>query len=412
MLARQSSPAPPGWPAAPLPRRARPGRSRSRRRARRSARRRGRGCATAPPGAPGARRPRPGRPTCARRRPRPPSRPAAGAGRRRRRRPRTRGSRTASATSLTGCTTPTSGLADWMATTAGSPWAAAAAATLSGETLPWASTSTVSKRPPRAACHEPACRTAECSTLEASSRSPCLALPASSPSTPRCTACVPLGVNVTSSGRTPRHSATTARALSSISRASRAGWCRRRGSAYPRSRARSRTSRAAGCSGCPEAWSRYVNCQRASLTGRNLPAPCAAYGDPSVVGFRMSAAGQMFHVSLRKGSSVSLEHPSRFRRAALGGLMVTALLILSGCSPEQEGEHQAPRHAGRFDQGSSDDARPVDVVVAGRHDHRRPRLGPDLLRGDPLPPPERGPRSRCRRATTCRSRSSTRSRRS
>ena len=35
---------------------------------------------------------------------------------------------------------------------------------------------------------------------------------------------------------------------------------------------------------------------------------------------------------------MSLEHPSRFRRAALGGLMVTALLILSGCSPEQEGE--------------------------------------------------------------------------
>jgi cytochrome c oxidase subunit II len=34
---------------------------------------------------------------------------------------------------------------------------------------------------------------------------------------------------------------------------------------------------------------------------------------------------------------VSLEHPSRFRRAALGGLMVTALLILSGCSAEEEG---------------------------------------------------------------------------
>jgi len=34
---------------------------------------------------------------------------------------------------------------------------------------------------------------------------------------------------------------------------------------------------------------------------------------------------------------VSLEHPSRFRRAALGGLMVTAALILSGCTPEEEG---------------------------------------------------------------------------
>ena len=35
---------------------------------------------------------------------------------------------------------------------------------------------------------------------------------------------------------------------------------------------------------------------------------------------------------------MSLEHPLRFRRAALGGLMVTALLFLSGCSAEQEGE--------------------------------------------------------------------------
>ena len=43
--------------------------------------------------------------------------------------------------------------------------------------------------------------------------------PASRPSRPRCTAWVPAAVKVTSSGRTPRHSATTARALSSSSRA-------------------------------------------------------------------------------------------------------------------------------------------------------------------------------------------------
>jgi cytochrome c oxidase subunit II len=35
---------------------------------------------------------------------------------------------------------------------------------------------------------------------------------------------------------------------------------------------------------------------------------------------------------------VSLVHPLRFRRAALGGLLVTALLLLSGCSAETEGE--------------------------------------------------------------------------
>ena len=35
------------------------------------------------------------------------------------------------------------------------------------------------------------------------------------------------------------------------------------------------------------------------------------------------------------------------------------------------------------------DPRPVDVVLAGRDDHRRHRLGPDRLRLDPLPPPQR-----------------------
>jgi len=35
---------------------------------------------------------------------------------------------------------------------------------------------------------------------------------------------------------------------------------------------------------------------------------------------------------------VSLEHLLRFRRAALGGLMVTTLLFLTGCSAETEGE--------------------------------------------------------------------------
>ena len=112
------------------------------------------------------------------------------------------------------------------------------------------------------------------------------------------TACVPLGVNTTSSGRTSRHSATTARALSSISRASRAGRCRRRGSAYPRSRACRSTSRAAGCSGCPEAWSRYggpgrprrprQGPERLRSQGKTYPRPARRPGVRSVVGFRMS----------------------------------------------------------------------------------------------------------------------------
>ena len=67
---------------------------------------------------------------------------------------------------------------------------------------------------------------------------------------------LPEGVKVTSSRRTPRASATTSRALSSSSRADRAGRCRRRGSAYPWSSAASSTSRAAGCSGSEDAVSR------------------------------------------------------------------------------------------------------------------------------------------------------------
>jgi cytochrome c oxidase subunit 2 len=46
----------------------------------------------------------------------------------------------------------------------------------------------------------------------------------------------------------------------------------------------------------------------------------------------------MFRVRLRKGSSVSLVHPSRFRRVALGGVAATSLLLLTGCSAEQETE--------------------------------------------------------------------------
>ena len=78
------------------------------------------------------------------------------------------------------------------------------------------------------------------------------------PSSPRCTASVPDEVNDTSSRRTPSASATASRALSRISRALRAGPCRRRGSAYPWSSAASSASRAAGCSGSEDAVSRYT----------------------------------------------------------------------------------------------------------------------------------------------------------
>ena len=43
----------------------------------------------------------------------------------------------------------------------------------------------------------------------------------------------------------------------------------------------------------------------------------------------------------------------RFRRAAIGGLMVTALLLLSGCSAEQEGEIKRLAMPVAVDQGGA-----------------------------------------------------------
>ena len=95
--------------------------------------------------------------------------------------------------------------------------------------------------------HAPADSTAECSTAVCTSRGETRRRPSSRPRTPRCTAAVPEEVKLTSSGRAPSRVATTSRALSSSSRASRPAPCSRSGSAQPRSRALSRVSRAAGC---------------------------------------------------------------------------------------------------------------------------------------------------------------------
>ena len=168
-----------------------------------------------------------------------------------------------------GCTVPTSWFADCTASSPTSP-APSASARASRSSDPSASTPTVSWRPPALTCSAPACSTAECSTAEVTSLSPARRRPPSPPSTPRCSAWVPLAVKTTSSGRAGRWAATTSRALSSSSRARRPSRYSRAGSAHPSSRAASITSRAAGCSFSPDAASRYVTSdtfQRAN-TGR------------------------------------------------------------------------------------------------------------------------------------------------
>jgi len=161
----------------------------------------------------------------------------------------------------TGCTVPTSWLAVWRATT---PTSGAAAASTRSPTRTRPSRVTPTSQD--LAPHATACRTAECSTAGCTTTSP-RREPRTSPSSPRCTAWVPVGVKVTSSGRTPRASAVASRALSSRRRAVRPARCSRRGSAYPWSRAARSTSRAAGWSGTADALSRYPSPGTAPVTG-------------------------------------------------------------------------------------------------------------------------------------------------
>ncbi|CAM5716263.1 hypothetical protein SVIOM342S_01435 [Streptomyces violaceorubidus] len=127
--------------------------------------------------------------------------------------------RQASATRDTGCSVPTSWLADWRHASAVS--SRSAAANTAGSTAPVRSTGTRVTLPPSASCASAACSTEECSTADTIRCRPTRRRPASAPATPECTARVPEGVNTNSSGRHPTHSAAASRAASSNSRARR-----------------------------------------------------------------------------------------------------------------------------------------------------------------------------------------------
>ena len=245
-------------PAARPRRRAPPGRSRSRRRAGRRGRRWGTGGRHRAPLRTSSTPTPAGPPHLWADAQRPPSRragPPAPPPRRRRRRAGTSRSAASAAASAIGCRVPTSGFATCTATTpAGSRSASASA---SSRTRPCGSTATDVVVPPRCRSHQaPAAITAECSTAVCTNRSLTRRRPSSRPSTPRCTAVVPDEVKETSSARTPSSEASTSRALSSSSRASRPRRCSRAGRRTPASRAASRVSRAAGCSGSVDAESR------------------------------------------------------------------------------------------------------------------------------------------------------------
>ncbi len=163
--------------------------------------------------------------------------------------------RHASAASATGCTVPTSWLADCRHASAVS--ARRPSANSPASTAPPRSTPTRVTVPPSASCRSAACRTHECSTDDTIRCCPARRRPASAPAMPVCTARVPEVVKTSSSGRQPTASAAASRAASSSSRARRPSRWRRAGSAHPSSREACRAWRATGWRGTAEAASKY-----------------------------------------------------------------------------------------------------------------------------------------------------------
>ena len=118
------------------------------------------------------------------------------------------------ATSATGCSVPTSWLADWQATTVASPSGRGRRGRSGPRRRPgptgWGS---ASRRPPAGPPSAPRPCARWCRRWRSA--------PRWRPRRPRCTASVPEAVKVTSSGRSPSASAVAARALSRTSRAAR-----------------------------------------------------------------------------------------------------------------------------------------------------------------------------------------------
>ena len=183
--------------------------------ARRPGRRRGRGCASGRPCGPAARRRRRGRPTCGRSRRRRPSRPGAAAGPAEAQASVNSGTPSGSPSPASGCSVPTSWLAACTRHRRHARTRGRLAQRRRGRPGPAGRPPTSVEPPTQAA----AWRTAACSTAEWTTAPAPARWPRTSPSRPRWTASVPEPVKLTSSGRTPRLSATTARALSSSSRA-------------------------------------------------------------------------------------------------------------------------------------------------------------------------------------------------
>lgn len=152
--------------------------------------------------------------------------------------------RHASATAATGCSVPTSWLADCRQASAVS--GRRAAAYTEGDTAPVRPTGTRVTDPPADSWTSAEWSTEECSTADTIRWLPTRRRPASAPAIPECTARVPDEVKTSSSGLQPTASAAASRAASSSNRARLPSLYRRAGSAHPSSSEACRACRATG----------------------------------------------------------------------------------------------------------------------------------------------------------------------
>ena len=207
-------------------------------------------------------------------------------------------------------------------------------------------------------------------------------------------AAVPEVVRYSSSGRTPTASASTARALSSSSRAVRPSWCNRTGSAHPESTADSNISRAAGCNDSADAASRYAR----SLTRETLSPTCAQDRERCPVVF-----GRQSHLGRERRPVGSNGTPGVEERTAgpAGATRPAKRRLLVGTA--SGARHPAADRLFAGDQGAVETTRsprgcigpdrghrePLDRCLDRRPDRRRAGLGPDPVGRRAIPQAQR-----------------------
>ena len=243
--------------------------------------------------------------------------------------------------------------------------------------------------PQRAACSTAECSTAECTTTCARPRAP-----GGRPSRPRWTASVPLAVKVTSSGRTPSASATASRALSSSSRASRAGAVQPARVGVPlveggqERLAGRRVQRLRGGASRSRTGRTGPGAEPGPVPRANVRGPPRIV-DPDRGTGRRRCCSTVEADRERARSWVCNSPRQRLPRAPSAAVLGVRAAGARGCSRARPGTRSATSRCRTPPPSRRQHLRPVALGLGRRDGHRRHRLGPDLLRVLTLPPPQR-----------------------